>query len=107
VLRSAALRTLGGKTQCLDLAESPAVRVRLTHVLEVADIAPLIGTPLGADPLLLETAGLAHDLGHPPFGHNGERALNDWRSPAGDSRPTRRPCASSPAWSPGHTPQAA
>src|SRR5262245_44207172 len=78
LLGSRAFRRLAGKTQVVALPSDPLVRTRLTHTLEVSSIARELGrvlADLGTVEPLIEAIALCHDLGHPAFGHAGERAL--------------------------------
>ncbi|QNI38579.1 dNTP triphosphohydrolase [Edaphobacter sp. 4G125] len=76
VIQSRAFRRLAGKTQVFTSRSSDHFRSRLTHTIEVAEIARAAASRLGLNEDLAETLALVHDIGHPPFGHAGERALD-------------------------------
>jgi dGTPase len=76
IVQARAFRRLAGKTQVFTSRASDHFRSRLTHTMEVAQIARAAATALGLNEDLAETLALVHDIGHPPFGHAGERALD-------------------------------
>jgi dGTPase len=83
VIHTSAFRRLQGKTQVFVVTEGDYYRTRITHTMEVAQIGRTIARALGANEDLVEGVCLAHDLGHPPFGHSGERVLNTLMEPYG------------------------
>src|ERR1700720_2858393 len=84
VVHSRAFRRLEAKTQVFTTRYSDHFRNRLTHTLEVAQIARAVAGALGLDSDLAEALALVHDIGHPPFGHAGERKLDELMRPYGD-----------------------
>lgn len=83
VIHARAFRRLAGKTQVFTHPDSDHFRSRLTHTIEVAQIARTVANALGLNEDLTETLALVHDIGHPPFGHAGEQALNTQLQPYG------------------------
>ena len=81
-----AFRRLAYKTQVFNNRRADHQRTRLSHSLEVTQVARSVGNPLGLNESLLETVALAHDIGHPPFGHRGERALDELMAGEGGFR---------------------
>src|SRR4051812_33717895 len=90
IIHSTAFRRLKHKTQVFVYHEGDHYRTRLTHSLEVAQIARTVARALGLDEDLAEALALAHDLGHTPFGHAGEEALNDEMRPYGGVLPNNQ-----------------
>ncbi len=84
VIHARAFRRLEAKTQVFTTRYSDHFRNRLTHTLEVAQIARTVAGALGLNTDLAEALGLVHDIGHPPFGHAGERRLDELLRPHGD-----------------------
>ena len=83
IIHSSAFRRLEGKTQVFSPGVNDYYRSRLTHSIEVAQIGRTIAKVLGLNESLTEAICLAHDLGHPPFGHTGEEVLNDLMADCG------------------------
>src|SRR5580700_2579702 len=84
VIHSRAFRRLEAKTQVFTTRYSDHFRNRLTHTIEVAQIARTVAGTLGLNTDLAEALALVHDIGHPPFGHAGERKLNELLQPHGE-----------------------
>lgn len=85
IIHSKAFRRLAGKTQVFVAGEDDHYRTRLTHTMEVAQITRDLARALGLNEDLAECIALAHDLGHAPFGHNGQDALHEWMHEHGSS----------------------
>src|ERR1700682_240065 len=83
IIHSRAFRRLEAKTQVFTTRYSDHFRNRLTHTIEVAQIARTVAGALGLDTDLPEALALVHDIGHPPFGHAGERKLDELMLPRG------------------------
>ena len=84
IMHASAFRRLQGKTQVFEVGESDHFRTRLTHSLEVSQVSRDLGRRLRLNEDLCECLALAHDLGHPPFGHSGEEALDTWLAEKGE-----------------------